>query len=454
MTTNPGILRLAPHSPEAEEAVIGGVLTDPELMPGIAAYLKPDAFHINRLAIVWDAMLRLFARKEGIDVLTVSEEIRAMGKADQFEDKARGFLVNCINRAPTSIHTEAYARVVERLGIRRKLLTAADEIKTLAYDEQLAIEAIVTDAQKRVMTVAHTIARDDDVPFYDAVMQVVSQIEERMTHPMTALGVPTGLKDYDEMIMGLQRGLLYIVAGRPGMGKTALLLTMLLNMAKLGARVGLFSQEMSREQVIFRLLAIETGINSTKLRAGNLDAHEYHLFVEAYPRIAQLPIHVTNAKRTTPAIILSKSLSWQSLTGLDAVMVDYLQLLSDGGMFKADNETGKVSYYAEELKQIARDVNVPVVSAAQLNRSLESRQDKRPMLSDLKQSGSIEQAADVITFLYRDIAYNPETEFPNFAELIVAKQRDGATGTVIAHYERSLTKFTDAKTTTIDLSQL
>jgi len=454
MTTNPGVLRLAPHSPESEEAAIGGVLIDPDLIPAIAVYLKPDHFHVNRLAIVWEAILHLNERKAGIDILTVNEEIRAMGKADQFEDKARGFLVNLINRTPTSIHTQDYARVVERLAIRRQLLTAADEIKTLAYDEGLPIEKIVTTSQQRVMRVANNMVRDDDLPFYDAVMDVVNKIEARMVNPTEVLGVPTGIRDYDALLMGLQRGLLYIIAGRPGMGKTALLLTILLNAAKLGARVALFSQEMTREQVIYRLLAMETGINSNTLRAGGLNPREYSLFVEAFPRVAELPIYVTNAKRTTPAMILAKSLAWQLQTGLDAVMVDYLQILSDGGLFKADNETGKVSYFAEELKQIARDVNIPVMAAAQLNRALESRQDKRPMLSDLKQSGSIEQAADVVTFLYREVVYNEATEFPNKAELITAKQRDGVTGTVDTHFERSLTKFSDSRITKIDLNSL
>lgn len=454
MTSNPGVLRLAPHSVEAEEAVIGGVLTDPELFLSIAAYLKPEDFHINRLSLVWKAMVNLFERKEGIDILTVSEEIRAMGKSDQYDDKVRGYLVNLINRTPTSIHTEAYARVVERLAVRRRLLTAADEIKTLAYDEQLSIEQIVTSSQKRVMTVATALTRSEDKAFYDGVLEVVEKIEKRMENPTNVIGVPTGLVDYDALLMGLQRGLLYIIAGRPGMGKTALLLHILLAAAKLGARVALFSQEMTREQVIIRLLSMETGINSAKIRTGNLDQREYALFVEAYPRIAALPINVTDAKRTTPTTILTQSLAWQSESGLDLVLVDYLQLLSDGGLFKADNETGRVSYFAEELKQISRDLDAPVVSAAQLNRSLESRADKRPMLSDLKQSGSIEQAADVVTFLYRDVVYNEETEFPNKAELIVAKHRDGATGTVDVNFERGLTRFSDRKTVVIDLSGL
>ncbi|MBN8634993.1 MAG: replicative DNA helicase [Anaerolineae bacterium] len=219
MTSNPGILRLAPHSPEAEEAVIGGVLTDPDLFLGIAAYLRPEDFHINRLAIVWEAMMRVADRNDGIDVLTVSEEIRALGKAEQFEDKARGFLVNLINRTPTSVHTEAYARVVERLAIRRRLLTAADEIKTLAYDEQLPVERITSEAESRLFRVTERNQRGDLVPMYQAIDTFFASIEHKMQHPDEPMGLPTGFRDLDGLLSGLQRSDLLIFAGRPGMGK-------------------------------------------------------------------------------------------------------------------------------------------------------------------------------------------------------------------------------------------
>lgn len=454
MTSNPGVLRLAPHNPEAEEAAIGGVLTDPELVFPIASYLKPEHFHINRLAIVWEAILALAERREAIDILTVSEKIRAMGKAEQFENKARGFLVNLINRTPTHIHTEDYARIVESLAIRRQLLTFGDEVKASAYDEALDVHTTVNDAQKQLIKIANRSVRDEDLPFYDAVIDVVTKIEARMEHPQLATGVPTGLHAYDDLLSGLLPGLLYIIAARPGMGKTALLLTILLNAARAGKKVALFSQEMSREQVILRLLAMATGINSSKLRAGDLNPNEYRHFVLIYPQVAQLPIYVTNAKRTTPSMILTKSLAWQGMTGLDVVMIDYLQILSDGGMFKPGQKVEKVSYFAEESKQIARDLDVPVVAAAQLNRALEQRQDKRPMLSDLKDSGSIEQEADVVTFLYRDVVYNEAREFPNKAELIVAKHRDGATGVIDTHFEKSITLFSDMRTMKIDLGSL
>ncbi len=453
MTTNPGVLRLAPHSPEAEEAVIGGVLTDPDVFLGIAAYLKPEDFHVNRLAIVWEAMMRVADRNDGLDVLTVSEEIRAIGKADQFEDKARGFLVNLINRTPTSIHTEAYARVVERLAIRRRLLTAADEIKMLAYDEQLPIEKITGEAESRIFRVTERNMRGDLVPMYQAIDTYFARIEHQMQHPDEPLGLPTGFRDLDELLGGLQRSDLLIFAGRPGTGKTSMLLSIALNAAKLNARILIFTMEMGNDQIVQRFVSMETGINTQKLRTGQLDAREYSRFVEATGRLGNLRIFIDDSAAITPIEMRTKCRRIAHEFGLDLVIVDYMQLMSAGTGYE-NNRVQEISYISRSLKEMARELNVPVFSAAQLSRAVEQRQDKHPMLSDLRESGSIEQDSDIVMFLYRDIMYNEATEFPNKAEIIVAKHRNGPTGTIDLHFERSLTKFSDAKTMKIDLNSL
>lgn len=472
MTTNPGILRLAPHSPEAEEAVIGGILTDPDLMLFIAAYLRPEDFHINRLAIIWQAMLRLYERKEGIDVLTVSEEIRALGKADQFEDKARGFLVNLINRTPTSVHTEAYAQVVERLAVRRRMLTAADEIKVLAYDEQLPLEQITTQAEKRLRLV--TMRERAEPTWDDMLSQSVAETERRMEATDLYLGVPSGFRDLDDLLGGFEKSALYTFAARPGMGKTSLLLSIMLNAAKLGVRVGLLSQEMDWMQILHRFTSLESSVNLQAIRLGRFtkrgvdangevtdvfDQAQYAKYVAAQGRLSKLeyPPYVSDARNVTPQKLLAKAARWQSEGGLDLLIVDYLQILSSGGLFKGGDSSGRVAevgYFARSLKDIARELHVPVITAAQLNRSLENRADKRPQLSDLRESGEIEQESDVVAFIYRDVVYNPDTEFPNKAEIIVGKHRNGPTGTIDLHFERSLTRFSDAKTTKIDLGSL
>lgn len=385
---NPGVLRLAPHSSEAEEAVIGGVLTDPDVFLGIAAYLKPEDFHINRLAIVWEAMLRVADRNEGIDILTVSEEIRAIGKAEQFEDKARGFLVNLINRTPTSIHTEAYARVVERLATRRRLLTAADEIKVLAYDEQLPIEKITSEAEARLFRVTERNQRGDLIPMHQAIDTFFATIEHKMQHPDEPMGLPTGFRDLDELLSGLQRSDLLIFAGRPGSGKTSWMLSIALNAAKLGARILIFTMEMGHEQIVQRFVSMETGINTQKLRTGQLDPREYSRFVEATGRLGNLRIFIDDSASITPIEMRTKCRRIAHEFGLDLVIVDYLQLMSAGGGYET-NRVQEVSYISRSLKELARELNVPVLSAAQLSRAVEQRQDKHPQLSDLRESGCL-----------------------------------------------------------------
>jgi len=404
MTSNPGVLRLAPHSPEAEEAVIGGVLTDPELFLGIASYLRPEDFHINRLALVWEAMMRVADRSEGLDVLTVSEEVRAMGKADQFDDKVRGYLVNLINRTPTSIHTEAYGRVVERLAIRRRLLTAADEIKTLAYDEQLPIEKITGEAESRLFRVTERNLRGDIVPMYQAIDSYFATIEHKMQHPDEPMGLPTGFRDLDELLSGLQRSDLLIFAGRPGMGKTSMLLSVALNAAKVGARILIFTMEMGNDQIVQRFVSMETGINTQKLRTGQLDAREYSRFVEATGRLGNLTIFIDDSAAITPIEMRTKCRRIAHEFGLDLVIVDYLQLMSAGAGFE-NNRVQEVSYISRNLKEIARELNVPVFTAAQLSRAVEQRQDKRPQLSDLRESGCL--AGESLVYLPDTGAYVP-----------------------------------------------
>jgi replicative DNA helicase len=258
------------------------------------------------------------------------------------------------------------------------------------------------------------------------------------------------------------------------MGKTSLLLSIMLNAAKLGVRVGLLSQEMDWMQILHRFTSLESSVNLQAIRLGRFtkrgvdangevtdvfDQAQYAKYVAAQGRLSKLeyPPYVSDARNVTPQKLLAKAARWQSEGGLDLLIVDYLQILSSGGLFKGGDSSGRVAevgYFARSLKDIARELHVPVITAAQLNRSLENRADKRPQLSDLRESGEIEQESDVVAFIYRDVVYNPDTEFPNKAEIIVGKHRNGPTGTIDLHFERSLTRFSDAKTTKIDLGSL
>ncbi|MBI1257447.1 MAG: replicative DNA helicase [Chloroflexi bacterium] len=443
--------QLAPYSQEAEEAVLGAVMVNPEAFLGVASFLKTEDFYILRHSYIWDALMHISERNDQIDFVTIVDELRAMSHLDDVGGP--GYLLHLVNSTPTSIHAEVYGHLVERAGVRRRLLTAADEIKALAMDEQLAIEKVTSDAESRLFTVTERNLRRELIPMRDAINSYFERMEHLIQHPDEPLGLPTGFRDLDELLGGLQRSDLLIFAGRPGMGKTSFLLSVALNAAKLGARILVFTMEMGHEQLVQRFVSMETGINTQKLRTGQLLQQEWERFVAASGRLGNLNIFIDDTPAMTPIQMRTKCRRIAHEYGLDLVIVDYMQLMSAGSGYE-NNRVQEISYISRSLKELARELNVPLFSAAQLSRAVEQRQDKRPQLSDLRESGSIEQDADIVIFLYRDVVYNEATEFPARADLLVSKHRNGPTGTISLHFEKSLTKFSDARTQTIDLSAL
>lgn len=434
---------LAPFSQEAEEAVIGAVLVNPEAFYPIAMFLRSEDFYILRHGYIWTALERMAEKKLALDYVTVQEELKAINHLNDIGGPA--YLLKLINAAPTSLNAEVYGRLVQRTAVRRRLLTAADEMKALAMDAELSVEKVLANAEIRFAAVRSIDLDGNRETFRELVGRMMANVEDRMMNPDTTVGVGTGFRALDETTSGgLRKGKLYILAARPGMGKTSMLLTAALNAAKVGARVAIASQEMGRDEIVERIAAVETGINLQKIDMGRLSDHEWKLFVDACGRIGKLAIEVDDANRLTPNALRGKCARWQAEMGLDLLIVDYLQILSSGGAFAPSQRTQEVGYFAREMKQIAREFHIPVYCAAQLNRELESRQDKRPTLSDLRESGEIEQEADVVEFIYRDVVYNPQTETPSIAEIIVAKHRNGPTGTVQLHFERTTTKFSNA----------
>lgn len=455
MTTNPGVLRLAPHSPEAEEAVIGGVLTDPNLFVGIAAFLRPDDFHINRLAIVWDAMNRVSSRGHGLDVLTVAEEVRAMGKADQFEDKTRGFLVNLINRAPTSIHTEAYAHIVQRLATRRRMLTAADEIKQLAYDESLTVEKIEVEADRRLM-LARRVSSGGLIAFTEALDRHFDKTEDLIQNPRVLLGIPSVIPELNGITRGYRKKKLYIGAGRPGMGKSSHIYAEAANAARNGSRVLVCTLEVPEEEVMDNLVAAEAGIAAEKIQSGNLNQAEYARYVEATGRMGEWQITINDQGSLTPMELrgYARKLVWEQ--GLDIIFVDYIQLMSGGREQRYDNRDQEIGYISRSLKELAKELNIAVYAAAQLSRNVENRADKRPMLADLRESGNIENDADVVLFFYRDDYYTPIDPPPavSTVEIAVAKHRGGKRGMVHAGFYGERKTFVPVKVEKRDFKDL
>ncbi len=441
---------ITPYSQEAEQSVIGAVLINPNALNQVAAFLAPEDFFLLRHTYIWEALLRISERNEPMDYRIVAEELQAMGRLHDIGGEH--YLIDLMSSTPNSVHAEVYGRIVKRAAIRRKLIQATDEIRALAADEARSLDDITAEAEARLFSITEEQFKREFIPLETAISEYFDKVEEQL-NTQRALGLPTGFRDLDILLGGFQKSDLIVFAGRPGMGKTAFMLSVALNAARFGARVALFTMEMGHEQISQRLIAMETGINMQKLRLAELNASELRRFIEATDRLSQLQIFIDDTPALTPVEMRVKCRRLAHEHGVDMIMVDYMQLMNAGDMYK-NNRVQEISYISRSLKELARELNVPLFSAAQLSRAVEQRQDKRPQLSDLRESGSIEQDSDIVMFLYRDIVYNEATEFPNQADVIVAKHRNGPTGTIQLYFDANATKFRDAKVHRVDMSEL
>ncbi len=437
-----------PYSPEAEEAVIGAVLVNPALLHSLQATLKSEDFFYARHQYIWQALERLLVRDERIDFLTLIEELRDHEQLEEVGGEAA--IVRLFRSTPSSAHADAYARIVERASTRRRLMSAADEIKELARDEGKPLEEVTSEAESKLFSVTEGRDQRDMVPLSRAISEYYDRIEYLVNHPNETLGLPSGYRDLDRLLGGCQKSDLLICAGRPGMGKTSFVLSVALNAARFGGRVVIFTMEMGREQITQRFISMETSINMQNLRLGKLKEQEYGRFVEASGRIAELPIYIDDTPGLNPIQLRTRARRAYYEHGIDLIIIDYLQLMSAGNVYE-NNRVQEISYISRSIKELARELDVPVLSAAQLSRAVEQRHNKRPLLSDLRESGSIEQDADAVLFLYRDVIYNEATEFPNQAEVILAKHRNGPTGKCTLFFEKSITRFMDARTMNVNL---
>lgn len=438
-----------PHNREAEEAVVGAVLINPEVYYDLAQFLQADDFYIHRHRWIWEAFNRLHEQRIPIDFLTVTEELERAGQLAEIGGPA--YLTALLNQVPTSLHAEAYGRMVEAAAIRRRLLTAANQIATLAYNEQETVENVVEEAEKHLFNVSERRLRHDVRPIAGVLSEYYDRIDELARRPEDIFGVPTGFIDLDRMLTGMQPSDLLIIAGRPGQGKSGFLLSVAKNAALLHKKhVAIFSLEMSNEQVVQRLLAQQTGIDSQRLRNGKLNDEEWPLLTEAIDVLEKTHIYLDDTPAITPLQLRTKCRRLHMEIGLDLIIIDYLQLM--GGDTRTENRVQEVSYISRNLKALARELDVPVLAAAQLSRAVEQRTDKRPVLSDLRESGSLEQDADVVMFIYRPDQYEKDTVKQNLAEIIVAKHRNGPTGSIELVFMSHLTKFLDAATRHLDFT--
>ncbi|MFN8598205.1 MAG: replicative DNA helicase [Anaerolineae bacterium] len=440
MTTTP-LDRMPPHSVEAEEAVLGSILIDPEAIYRVSGFLKAEDFYIVKNQWVWEAGLALHERREPIDFVTLTRELDGRGQLNEIGGPA--YISQLINGVPTAIHAEGYGRIVERAAIRRRLLNAASEIAQLAYDESDEIDQTIDRAEQALFGVSQRRIARDMQPIAEVIRQYYDHIEYLYEHRGEPLGIPTGFIDLDKMLGGMQRSDLIILAARPGVGKTSLMLNVALAAARrFHQRVAIFSLEMSNEQIVQRLVSAETGIDSQRLRLGDLQEDEWPLFVQATSALSDTLVFVDDTPSISALQLRTKARRLHSEHGLDLIIIDYLQLMS--GDSRTENRVQEISYLSRSLKGLARELNVPVLVASQLSRAVEQRSDKRPVLSDLRESGSIEQDADIVMFIYRDDVYDEDSERKNIAELIIAKHRNGPTGTVELYFQRNLTQFKNA----------
>ncbi len=413
---------------DMEEALIGSVLITPDAYVDAAPLVNAEDFYLHRNRWIWEAFIELFKSDSYFDVLTVKEALETNGHLEDVGGLE--YLISLTNRVPSSQHAESYARTINALAVRRRLITAAKDIATLAYRKDTSVDDVISDAEKAIFGVSQDRYKRDLVPISDAANEYLERLLLNASIPGGVTGLETGLKAVDKALDGLQRSDLIIVAGRPGMGKTGFMIGIAKHVGlALKRNVAFFTLEMSAEQLIQRMVAQETNIDSQKLRSAKLSDSEAQEVVHALGVLSESRIFVDDTPAITPLQMRTKCRRMQMELGLDLVIVDYLQLMS--GDTRTDNRVQEVSYISRYLKVLARDLNVPVLAAAQLSRAVEQRQDKTPVLSDLRESGSLEQDADIVLFINRPEQMKEESPLHNLAKLIVAKHRNGPTNSGI-----------------------
>jgi len=413
---------------DMEEALIGSVLITPDAYVDAAPLVNAEDFYLHRNRWIWEAFIELFKTDSYFDVLTVKEALETGGHLEDVG--GLDYLISLTNRVPSSQHAESYARNISALAVRRRLLTAANDIAKLAYRKDTGVDNVISDAEKAIFGVSQERYKRDLVPISDAADAYLERLLLNASIPGGVTGLETGLKAVDKALDGLQRSDLIIVAGRPGMGKTGFMIGIAKHVGlALKRNVAFFTLEMSAEQLIQRMIAQETNIDSQKLRSAKLSDAEAQEVVHALGVLSESRIFVDDTPAITPLQMRTKCRRMQMEIGLDLVIVDYLQLMS--GDTRTENRVQEVSYISRYLKVLARDLDVPVMAAAQLSRAVEQRQDKTPVLSDLRESGSLEQDADIVMFINRPEQMKEESPLHNLAKLIVAKHRNGPTNSGI-----------------------
>jgi replicative DNA helicase len=439
--------KLLPQNVEAECGVLGSIIIDPEAIVQVADFLHSDDFYRDAHRTIYEVILQLYEQREPADFITICDELERRNKLE--EVGGASYITSLINQVPTSGNVEYYGRIVERTSILRRLIHAAGQIAAIAYEEGDA-DIALDKAEQLIFNISQRHARSDFSLLRDILSEYMNKLDQLHERRGTIVGVPTGFTDLDRLTGGLQRSDLIILAARPAIGKTSLALSLAHNSAvKYQHSIALFSLEMSKEQLVQRLLSMDAGVDQQRLRTGWIEDDEWDRIVYAMGTLSEANIWIDDTASITTVEMRSKARRLQAEHGIDLIIVDYLQLMQSvlGSGKRNENRVQEISEVSRNLKALARELNVPVLALAQLSRAVESRQSKVPQLSDLRESGSLEQDADIVMFIYRDDVYNPESERKNIADIIVAKHRNGPVGEVSLYFQASQTRFRDLELT-------
>lgn len=433
--------RVPPHSREAEESVLGAILLSRDATNTVMEMLDSEDFYEPIHGLVFEAAHRLFNMSQAIDVLTLAEELRRTDSLERIGGHER--LADLSQSVPNVAHADRYAAIVAEHSQRRRLINVSQQVTDLAMNLDRATEVVIDQAERMMLEVNDEVADEGLQPVRDLMRSVFESIDKQGDD---LPGLPTGLKDLDEMLMGLKPGTFVVVAGRPSMGKSAFAQTIASNTAQDGGVVAMFSLEMSNDEVLTRLLSMVGEVNSSRIRAGVGNNQElWGRLLGAAERIDEWKLYLDDSPEPTVTEIRAKCRRLRHEEGLDLVIIDYLQLMPSGGTSgprNADNRQQEIAEVSRSLKGLARELDIPVIGVSQLNRAVELRKDKRPMLSDLRESGAIEQDADVVLFLYRPEYYQPDDpKVQGFADVIIAKHRAGPTGDVKTTFAKEYTLF-------------
>lgn len=431
--------KLPPQNLDAEMSLLGAVLIDEETLADISEHVKPDDFYDKRHGLIYGGMMRLYEKHRPVDLLTLTEELKRKKELDTIGGSA--YLTDLTNYVPTAAHAEAYAELVEQKAVRRRLIKASGEISELGFDEEYTTQELLEKAEAELFSVSDQSLKQDLVTLESILTESFDRMEELHRNKGSLRGVRTGYRDLDNMTAGLQRSDLIILAARPAMGKTTLVTNLAYNVATIAKQpVLFFSLEMSKEQLVDRMLSDASGVDGWNIRTGNLSDEDFSKLSDAMGEMAEAPIFIDDTPGLTVLEMRTKARRVAHEQPLGLIIIDYLQLMQGSGRSDG-NRVQEVSEISRGLKLIARELNVPVIALSQLSRSVESRSPQIPQLADLRESGSIEQDADIVMFIYREAYYNPETDRGNITDLIIAKHRNGPTGKIELYFHPERLRF-------------